>query len=228
MFGVFARDRFRKNLRHVCAKAGGAHEENHGWPKRRSGELHGASDQPVGDENDSGLHRNRKERREAVDRREASCRRRLLPRADDYWGSGSPCAAGAGGSVWPGAGGDQGEKLRPGAGNCEQYGVWIDRRGVLEESGKNQKGRRDVSRRKPVSKSEVHRRDGRRAPLWRIQYVRNGFKSGRERLFATFHARQVYRRKSELRKFCGAGVGALRYPLHNAKNGIAQDEYTER
>src|SRR5216684_3993286 len=66
------------------------------------------------------------------------------------------------------AAGDQGEKLRPGAGNCEQYGVWIDRRGVLEESGENQESRRGVSRRQFVPQSEVHWRDGRRASLWRI------------------------------------------------------------
>ena len=56
MFGVFARDRLRKDLRHVRTEAGGAHEKNHRRTERRSRQLHGSGHQPVGDENDSGLH----------------------------------------------------------------------------------------------------------------------------------------------------------------------------
>src|SRR5712664_4848019 len=184
MFGVLACDRFREDLRRVCAEASGAHEENYRRAERRSEQLYGAGGEPVGDENDSGVHRSGEEGREAAYWREARGGRRVFYRADDYCGCGSQGAAGAGGSVRAGAGGDQSKKLRPGAGNCEQYGVWFDRGGVLEESGKNQEGRRDVSRRQFVFESEVHRGDGGRAPVWRIQYVGDGLEGGRERLFA--------------------------------------------
>src|SRR5881409_786904 len=42
MFGVLASDCFRKDLRHVRAKAGGTHEENYGGAERRSEQLYGA------------------------------------------------------------------------------------------------------------------------------------------------------------------------------------------
>src|SRR5436309_10399961 len=228
MFGVLARDWFRENLRHVRAEAGGAHEENYGRAERRSQQLHGAGGQPVGDENDSGLHRSWKEGREAADWREASDGRRILHRADDHCGRGSESAAGAGRSVWACAGGDQGEEFRSGARNCEQYGIWIDRRGVLKKPGKNSEGRRDISRRQSLSEPEVHRRDGWSTPVWRIQHVRDGLEGGRERLFAAVHAGQVDRGKSELRTFCRSGVGMLSDPLQDAKDWIAEHEHAER
>jgi len=69
------------------------------------------------------------------------------------------------------------KKLRPGAGNCEQYGIWLDRRGVLEEPEKsNRPKKRSTS--VILSKSEVHRRDGRRASVWRVQHVGTDSKAG--------------------------------------------------
>src|SRR5436309_590707 len=121
--------------------------------------------------------------------------------------------------------GDQGEEFRSGARNCEQYGIWIDRRGVLKKPGKNSEGRRDISRRQSLSEPEVHRRDGWSTPVWRIQHVRDGLESGRERLFAAVYAGQVDRGKSELRTFSRDSVGALRDPLQNAKDRIAEHEH---
>src|SRR5712692_8007551 len=125
MFGLLARDRLRKDLRHVCAEASGAHEENYRRAERRSEQLYGAGGEPVGDENDSGVHRSGEEGREAAHWREARGGRRVFYRADDYCGCGSQGAAGAGGSVWAGAGGDQSKKLRPGAviANNTEFGL---------------------------------------------------------------------------------------------------------
>jgi len=49
VFGVLARDCFRKNLRRIRSEAGGTHKEITVGPERRSGQLHGAGDQPVGE-----------------------------------------------------------------------------------------------------------------------------------------------------------------------------------
>src|SRR5205085_127110 len=67
-------------------------------------------------------------------RRKAHGGRRLFHRANDYCGCASESPAGAGGSLRPSARGDQGEELRRGTGNCQQYGIWFDRRGLYEES----------------------------------------------------------------------------------------------
>jgi len=66
----------------------------------------------------------------------------------------------------------------PGVGNRQQYGVWVDGRGVLEESGEDKKGRGGVSCRQSLSESEMHWSDGWRAPVWRVQHVRTDSKAG--------------------------------------------------
>ena len=48
MFGLFARDRVRENLRHFCAETGGAREEDYGRAGGRSRELHGAGGEQHG------------------------------------------------------------------------------------------------------------------------------------------------------------------------------------
>jgi hypothetical protein len=48
-----------------------------------------------------------------------------------------------------------------------------------------------VSRWQLVSQSQMHRCSCRGAPVWWIQYVRNGFQSGRPRLFAALHASEI-------------------------------------
>src|SRR6202008_95239 len=76
------------------------------------------------------------------------------------------------------------------------------RRRLFQKSRKNQEGRGNLPRRQSLSESQVYRRDGRRAPLRRFQYVRHGFKNRRERLFAFVLASQVRRGEGELNESC--------------------------
>ena len=64
-----------------------------------------------------------------------------------------------------------------------------------QESREDSPGARAVLRRQPVHQSQVHRSDGGRASLWRIQYVRHGFEGGRPGLFAAVPAGQGDRRE---------------------------------
>ena len=104
----------------------------------------------------------------------------------------------AGGNFRPGAGCNQVTELRPRAGNRQRHRVRAHRSGVHELSGQDRTCHPRFSRRQSVHQSQMHRRHGGGAPLWRIQHVGHGFKSRRAGLPLSFHPSQSSRRKNRL------------------------------
>ena len=77
--------------------------------------------------------------------------------------------------------------------NDTEYG--LTGAAYIEKSGKDPQGARGVFRRQSVHQSQMHGRDGRRASLWRIQYVGHRFKGRRAGLSAAIPAAEIDRRK---------------------------------
>ena len=93
-----------------------------------------------------------------------------------------------GGDLRPGAGGNEGERFRARAGTRERHAVRADRRGVFERPETSERSARAVPCGQSVSEPEMHRRDGRRASVRRIQYVGHGFEGRRPGLSAAVFA----------------------------------------
>ena len=72
--------------------------------------------------------------------------------------------------------------------NDSQYGLTG---AVFSNNPEHREGARAVPRRQPVLQSQVHRRDGRRAPVRRIQYVGHGLEGRRAGLPAAVRAGEV-------------------------------------
>src|SRR5438105_5006998 len=88
-------------------------------------------------------------------------------------------ADGEGRSCWARAGGNQGKKVRPGAGYRQQYGVRADRRTVQQLAGEDRARQARLPRGQSVHQPQMHRRHGGRASFWRLQHGRNRFQGGR-------------------------------------------------
>jgi len=72
-----------------CAEIGGARKKDNGRAERRSGELHGAGGERIGNERDFELHRSWKEGRKSCTGRGPRAGRWIFCAADDYCGRGS-------------------------------------------------------------------------------------------------------------------------------------------
>ena len=102
---------------------------------RRSGELHGPGDQRERAADNSGIYRDRQERRPAAGGRRRRSGRRIFRCADDHCGRGCEGADFPGRDFRPGAGGDQGRQFRARPGAGQRLAIWPDGRGLLERSG---------------------------------------------------------------------------------------------
>ncbi len=77
----------------------------------------------------------------------------------------------------------------------QRFRVRADGRGLHQESRKDPQGARSVLRRQSLHQSQMHRRDGGRASVRRIQHVGDGLQGRRAGLPAAVPAGQVDRRK---------------------------------
>ena len=93
-----------------------------------------------------------------------------------------------------------------------------DRRRLLEESAEARKSARKFLRWQSVSESQVHRRNGRRASVRRIQYVGNGFKNRRPGLSVAVPARQEHRGKDPVKR---SAVSKMNPPGDSARAGFS-------
>ena len=73
----------------------------------------------------------------------------------------------------------------------QRLAIRPDRRGLLEQPRPPAPGQRALPRRQPVLQPEVHRRDGRRAPVRRLQHVRHGFQGRRPGLPVAVPASEI-------------------------------------
>ena len=177
-----------KNLRQVSGEACGAREEDQSGPAEDPGKLHGPGDQQVGDEIDSGLHRGGQKRRTL------GGGRKRAP-GDGYFIEPTVIA-----DVDPKARIFQEEIFGPvlavikaknfddalEIANDTEFGLT----GAVysKEPAKRSTRGRGIPRRQSVPEPQMHRRDGGRASLRRIQYVRNGFQVRRPGLSAAVPA----------------------------------------
>ena len=73
----------------------------------------------------------------------------------------------------------------------QRLAIRPDRRGFLEQPRARPRGQRALPRRQPVFQPEVHRRDGGRAPVRRLQHVRHGFQGRRAGLSIAVPASEI-------------------------------------
>ena len=121
----------------------------------------------------------------------AERRRGLFHSADGDRRHQAQVEARAGRNFRAGAGGHQVEELRSRSRNRQRHRIRLDRRGLHQFERKDRSRHPGVPRRQPLHQPQVHRRDGGRSSVRRIQYVGNGFEVWRPGLSVLVHPGKI-------------------------------------